>query len=314
MIIRKATSEDIPAIVQLLKSSLGDISSIKSVEYWNWKHVVNPFGASPVLVAEENGMLIGVRALMRWDWKENETIYRTLRAVDTATHPQHQGKGIFKKLTLKLVDDATADGFDFIFNSPNSQSTPGYLKMGWKVWGKMPLWMRPVLSLKKYQPDVFHKYHQNLLNTNLHALPVLQSYETGLSTVLSPAFFTWRYQQCPVKEYGLYSDERLYFFFTTKEKKGGMEFRVCHYVFTEKADYNKLFSAAKRLANECGCRYITITGLHFVPWYAKLLHGFINAKRFSITLTIKKLANYHYYESLKGKKNWLLQNGDIELF
>ncbi len=314
MIIRKATSEDIPAIVQLLKSSLGDISSKKSVEYWNWKHVINPFGASPVLVAEENGVLIGVRALMRWDWKEKETIYRTLRAVDTATHPQHQGKGIFKKLTLQLVNDATADGFDFIFNSPNSQSTPGYLKMGWEVWGKMPLWIRPVVSFKKYQPDVFRKYHQLLLNTNLHTLPVLQSYEAGLSTMQSPSFFAWRYQQCPVKEYGLYSDEQLCFFFTTKEKKGGMELRVCHYLFKGTADYSKLFRSAKRLANECGCRYITITGLHFIPWYIKLWHGFVNAKRFSITLTIKKLANHNYYESLKGKGNWLLQNGDIELF
>lgn len=314
MIIRKATTEDIPAIVQLLKSSLGDISSRKSVEYWNWKHVTNPFGASPVLVAEEDGMLIGVRALMRWDWKEKETVYRTLRAVDTATHPQHQGKGIFKKLTLQLVNDATADGFDFIFNSPNSQSTPGYLKMGWEVWGKMPLWIRPVLFVKKYQPDVFNKYHQHLLNTDLHTLPVSQNYESGLSTVLTNSFFAWRYQQCPVKEYGLYSDEKLILFFTTKEKKGGMELRICHYLFCQKTDYNKLFREVKRLAKECGCRYITVTGLHSVPWQIKLRHGFINAMRFSITLTIKKLANHTYYESLKGKKNWLLQNGDIELF
>ena len=166
MFIRKATSEDIPAIVQLLKASLGDVSSTKSVAYWNWKHVDNPFGPSPVLVAEEDGDLIGVRAFMRGDWVQDGKVYRALRAVDTATHPAHQGKGIFKILTLQLVQDASNAGFDFIFNSPNAQSTPGYLKMGWEVWGKVPVHIRPVFNLKSYKADLFNSFHQQLMNTS----------------------------------------------------------------------------------------------------------------------------------------------------
>ena len=81
-----------------------------------------------------------------------DKVYRCLRAVDTATHPEHQGKGIFKKLTLQLIDEAAKQGYDFIFNTPNAQSTPGYLKMGWKRWGKVPLWIHPVITFKK--PDM----------------------------------------------------------------------------------------------------------------------------------------------------------------
>jgi GNAT superfamily N-acetyltransferase len=99
MLIRKSTETDIPAIVVLLKKSLGETSSPKTVDYWFWKHIHNPFGESMVLLALKNGQLIGVRAMMRWNWQRGTDTFNTLRAVDTVTHPDHQGKGIFSFLT-----------------------------------------------------------------------------------------------------------------------------------------------------------------------------------------------------------------------
>lgn len=69
MILRKATPSDVPAIVSLLKLSLGEGLIPKSETYWNWKHKENPFGASEILLADEEGQLIGVRAFMRWNWE-----------------------------------------------------------------------------------------------------------------------------------------------------------------------------------------------------------------------------------------------------
>src|SRR5688572_3667570 len=143
MLIREATEADIPAIVELLKISLGESLMPKSEAFWKWKHIDNPFGKSPVLVAEENGQLIGVRAFMQWEWQYQNKIYKAVRAVDTATHPQHQGKGIFKKLTLELVEQCKAKGVDFIFNTPNKSSKPGYLSMGWMSNGKLKIYMHP---------------------------------------------------------------------------------------------------------------------------------------------------------------------------
>jgi len=99
MHVREATPDDIPAIVSLLKVSLGESLMPKSEAFWRWKHVDNPFGKSPVLLACKGDMLIGVRAFMRWEWKRESIIYKSVRAVDTATHPEYYGNGIFKKLT-----------------------------------------------------------------------------------------------------------------------------------------------------------------------------------------------------------------------
>ncbi len=319
MIIRKATTEDMPAIVQLLKASLGDVSSEKSVAYWNWKHVNNPFGPSPVLVAEEGGVLIGVRALMRWDWQEGTQVYRALRAVDTATHPEHQGKGIFKKLTLQLVETATQEGYDFIFNSPNTQSTPGYLKMGWEVWGKMPLWIGIGSLLGNFRPHVFEMYHQQLLAADFTQVPCDTAKSNGLRTRVTPSFLKWRYRDCPVKEYGLKTAEtrhnRIWLFFSVKHNRVGVELRICHFFFSNTADYHFLFRAIKELAADLGCRVITIAGLQQLPSSRLVVAGFFNIRKKSVQLTIRQLANPTLYHSLKANTlTWLPESGDIELF
>src|SRR5687767_10160893 len=132
MIIRKAEESDIPKIISLLKASLGESLLPKSEAYWKWKHVNNAFGKSPVLLAEEEGICVGVRAFMRWQWKMQGKSLEAVRAVDTATHPDYQGKGIFSKLTTTLLDVCKESQWHLVFNTPNEKSLPGYLKMGWK--------------------------------------------------------------------------------------------------------------------------------------------------------------------------------------
>ena len=121
--IRKASGEDVAAIVSLLRLSLGEALMPKSEAFWKWKHCDNPFGASPVLLAFENNELIGVRAFMRWEWTRNGKTVKAVRAVDTATHPRHQGKGVFKKLTLSLLNEHKNSDICFVFNTPNHRAS-----------------------------------------------------------------------------------------------------------------------------------------------------------------------------------------------
>ena len=67
----------------------------------------------------------------------------TARAVDTATDPDFQGRGIFTRLTLEALDALPAEGVELVFNTPNARSLPGYLKMGWQEVGRLPAAVRP---------------------------------------------------------------------------------------------------------------------------------------------------------------------------
>lgn len=142
--VRPYTSADEPAVLRLLEASLqGGPTGRRTAAFFRWKHEANPFGESLRLVAEHEGQVIGFRSFLRWRFLTGGRVVSAVRAVDTATHPDHQGQGIFSRLTRTAVD-ALAGDVDLIFNTPNDKSRPGYLKMGWSPVGTVPLAVRPV--------------------------------------------------------------------------------------------------------------------------------------------------------------------------
>ena len=143
LVYRRATDADRPGIIDLLRVSLGREVDPRYEQLFAWKHEENAFGPSPAWVAEAGDRLVGFRALMRWEFVDGARVVHAVRAVDTATHPDYQGRGIFTGLTLHAIDELRAEGVDFVFNTPNDQSRPGYLKMGWEVVGRQPTLVRP---------------------------------------------------------------------------------------------------------------------------------------------------------------------------
>ncbi len=133
---RNGRPDEVEAIAALMQAGLGAGQAPRTVEYWRWKHQNSPFGASPVRVAvagddPDSGALVGLRVFSRWSWRCDAGDVTAVRPVDTATHPEWRRRGIFRRLTTELVEQAQAEGTGFIFNTPNAQSGPGYLKMGW---------------------------------------------------------------------------------------------------------------------------------------------------------------------------------------
>lgn len=144
LVIRKATAADLSELIDVCKSALGWSDSDPNEAFFRWKHFENPFGDSPIWLATDADRIVGVRALMRWELHQaGRPPLSMLRAVDTATAPTHQGRGIFTKLTKAALEASKADGIDAVFNTPNDQSRPGYLKMKWKIVGRVPIVVRP---------------------------------------------------------------------------------------------------------------------------------------------------------------------------
>jgi hypothetical protein len=234
MIERDASSKDIPNIVALQKLSLGESLMPKSEMLWCWKHVNNPFGESRVLISEENEKLVGLRAFMNWEWTESDTIIRSLRAVDTATHPQYQGKGIFKRLTLRLVSE-NKQAVSFIFNTPNKKSAAGYLKMGWFSYKRMAIRIKicPLNLIKK--PRVHKDQLKNFLVENI--LDNIQPDEliawktTAITSNITKEYLQWRYVDIPgIAYYGIIDRTRKSFLIIFRVKtstSGNSELRIC---------------------------------------------------------------------------------------
>lgn len=205
--VRPATPGDRAEILQLAQRSLGWAGDERDRAFFEWKHDQNPFGASPSWVAELDGEIVGFRTLLRWDLQRGAEHLRCVRAVDTATDPAVQGRGIFRTLTLRAVDALTADGFDAVFNTPNSKSRPGYLKMGWSDLGRPALSVQPrsPLSLlrmarsqagaeKWSEPVTLGEPAADVLASDV-LTPVLADLPAadGWATARSLEFLRWRY-------------------------------------------------------------------------------------------------------------------------
>ena len=84
------------------------------------------------------------------------------------THPKHRGKGLFKMLAQKTYETATSENIAIVFGFTNSQSHPGFVKLGWNFSGK---WQNVII--KTGLPDlsrVLNKLtpYKNICNKLLH--------------------------------------------------------------------------------------------------------------------------------------------------
>jgi Acetyltransferase (GNAT) domain len=219
--VRPYESEDEPGVLSLLQASLGGgPASQRPSSFFRWKHLENPFGPSYMLVAESDGRLIGLRALMRWRFAAGGEALRAARAVDTATHPDFQGMGVFSRLTRAALE-ALAGEVDLIFNTPNGKSGPGYLKMGWREVGRVPVSVRvrrPLRLLRGLRspaepgpaPPVPAVPAAQVLGRGEEVARLLEREPATprLATPRDLAYLRWRYGAAPLLGYRAVAEER----------------------------------------------------------------------------------------------------------
>ena len=231
---------DVGTIVELLRESLSDNHS---TDFFKWKHCENPFGESYGLLAYDDNQIVGVRMFMFWEFRKADKIIKAIRPVDTIVHPGYRGKGLFKKLTLKGLD-ACSGNYDLVFNTPNRQSLPGYLKMGWKHYPQK-LQYRMAFS-----PGFRGKNDVQLHSAN--RFEVTENYYPSKSfrTHYSSEYLRWRYSGKVYHHATVMgsSDETLIIF--RKEKIRGLKTLIILEAISVPGEDNK--KAIEKLASKLG--------------------------------------------------------------
>lgn len=211
------TEVDRDEAIALMRLSLGDRAAVaKTDAYWAWKHEMSVFGCSYVTGARAaDDTLASLRIMMRWSFSApGGSVRLAVRPVDTATHVDHRRRGLFKRLTLSAIDDLRAQGAAFVFNTPNENSLPGNLKMGWSVVAKWPLYGRPVSPLR-----LMGSFGSNARLESWSDIAVRDAGEledlvrenelsrtrVGWRTVRSFEYLGWRYGRIPDVEYQVVS-------------------------------------------------------------------------------------------------------------
>ncbi len=309
MTVRLAKDEDVPEIVDLLKLTLGERLMPKSEQFWRWKHVENPFGASQVLLATHREAIVGVRAFMRWEWSAGGQVYKAVRAVDTATHPDYQGKGIFRKLTLALVDQCRADGDGFVFNTPNTKSKQGYLKMGWESTGRCRVRVRLFPRFRrKHDTDLTAYSVENVLNHELNTRPFVSG-DVCTRTNYLPGYVNWRYAKNPNVKYYAVTDHpatgSMLAFFRIKPHAFGSELRLCDVFRGKQFDARQFRELLLLAARRFGATFITFAGVEDLFPFFNLELG-IGPEVTILPMNVEP--------GILSQKSWKPSLGDLEVF
>lgn len=312
MIIREPNPNDTLAIIQLLQLSLGESLLKKTAAIWEYKHLRNPFGKSHVLLAEEDGILVGVRAFMQWRWQLKDEVWISYRAVDTATHPKYQGKGIFKKLTLNALDNVQKKGDSFVFNTPNDQSRPGYLKMGWKEVGKINVAI--VFTLCSFFRLLFKTQINSKPTEDIQLEALCQLHNSNLmnQTVIftpkSASYLKWRYEENLLQKYHVISTPNFYIAIYIKKHRFFRELRVAETIGSfRKENHSEIGNSIIKYAFKNRCWLITLED--------KSLFKIRIFGAFGPKLTFRSLtSNADFIKRALNIKNWKYSIGDLELF
>jgi GNAT superfamily N-acetyltransferase len=321
--VRPARRSDREAVLELLAVSLGWASDQRHEAFFDWKHEQNPFGRSPAWVALDDGAVVGFRTFMRWVHRApSGELLPAVRAVDTATRPSHQGRGIFRQLTLQALDDLRTQGIAFVFNTPNDQSRPGYLKMGWVPVGRLPatvrvsslasaarlprarvpaeLWSAPVPDGRP-APEV-------LADPRLSDLLASAPPAAGLATHRTSEYMRWRYGFADLAYGAITLDDDLrcgVAVFRLRRRGPALECALCD-VIAPAGDRGAARELVLRVARECGADYVIRIGGPAVD-----RSGFVRIPRQGPMLTWHALAN----DPPGGRlDDWALTLGDVELF
>jgi hypothetical protein len=118
---------DIGAYAKLLSQVFGHSGKF-SFDYLDWQYRLNPHGSVVGYDAYLGEDLAAHYATIPVLYEIHGEEVRGLLSLNTATHPNHQRKGLFPSLAKKTYEAGLNEGYRFVIGVANQNSSYGFLK------------------------------------------------------------------------------------------------------------------------------------------------------------------------------------------
>lgn len=104
-----------------------------SLDLWRWRFEKNPFGKRKIMLMWDKEELVGQYAVSPVSMNFSGVNINTALSLATMTHPDYEGKGVFKSLAKSLYASLNNEGFHSVWGFPNNNSHGGFVNsLGWK--------------------------------------------------------------------------------------------------------------------------------------------------------------------------------------
>lgn len=135
--LREIKKENIETYAKLL-SDVFKGSDKFTPEFLDWQYFQNPLGNVVGYDAIYNNEIVAHYATIPVSYMFNNRPTKGLLSLNTATHSNHQGKGLFTKLANNTYYLAKESGYDFVIGVANQNSTHGFIKkLGFYLIGQL---------------------------------------------------------------------------------------------------------------------------------------------------------------------------------
>jgi hypothetical protein len=112
--------------VSLLRTVFPQATHI-TPNYLEWQYIQNPVGQCVGFNAYAAGQLAAHYVTIPISARLFGLEKRGLLSLNTATHPEHQGRRLFTTLAAKTYEYGRSAGYDFVVGVANANSTPGFV-------------------------------------------------------------------------------------------------------------------------------------------------------------------------------------------
>lgn len=152
-------------------------------EWFDWKYLDNIYGDSYIVIAYSGEDVAGVRSFWRNDI--GDTI--AYQPCDTAVSSDFRKRGIFSKMTEKALSEINEK---MIYNYPNENSYPGYIKLGWEI--KDYFYLKLVTSKKSLRKE---------------------------TSMIPGDYLKWKFINSPLSKYSYYKHKEDYYLLFKRNSK-----------------------------------------------------------------------------------------------
>lgn len=333
--VREATRADDHELAELFREVFG---FDRGAEHAHWKFRCNPAGDPVIAIAEAEGRIVGQYALWPTPLRLDQAIVQGAQSLDTMTHPDYRGQGMFTVLAEECMNYAAARGIQALYGFPNENSQPGFIRrLDWDHTGEIPMWFRPlVLSKHKRVPGWIGPFadigaalipqarivHGVEIRTSMPSSTALQSLLAAWQkTVLtcsierSVARYLWRFDAASGMKYewkSAYKDGRL-----LAIGVWGMDIRSGNAVLAELLGIDddaivSVLSALLTSARNANCPLMHAVSSRIRVNRILRRNGFL--KRRGLPLIIRKLTTKTLTANVHVHENWDVFGSDLDTF
>ncbi len=192
--------------------------------YAHWLYVLNPYGHARGVLVRSNSTELPAAQYMTAPspaWIPGHGEVKALLSLNTATHPEHQRRGLFVKSAELTFSNAAKEGFSFVYGFPNVNSYPGFGRMGFSSMEQLQLMVRPIAPwalvaggisvLRQWSAPSLIESRKEPSSSFTKSPPPAVPENTNLKGVIhiprTPALLNWRYTQHPTRRYYFFNAE-----------------------------------------------------------------------------------------------------------